>query len=334
LINKLKSFFLGTDPTIVTPYGGYANNDTMHALARVLNDKPISNTEHNSMLLNLWQTLKRFESDEREGVTVLLTWGAMEKAVTSDREGYVNLNIEHKIEFNATAQEWIPLRYSIKQGEETLFTTTTDVLMPSKLADYGIISDLDDTVLQTGVTSFLKWRLVKNSLLKGSHARIPFEGAANLYSLLEKGVSGVNQNPFFYLSNSPWNLYDYVLDFLNRNRFPKGVLLMRDMGFEHRRKKSYLEGNKYLKTKHILETYPKLNFILIGDAGEHDTDIYLSIAKIFTKRILAIYIRAVNRKSRIARIEKLIEQRTDIEVKIVHHSNEALYHARSMGYIK
>lgn len=117
--------------------------------------------------------------------------------------------------------------------------------------------------------------------MKHSHNRMPLEGVQEFYNLLHKGSTGYGTNPVFYLSNSPWNLYDYLHAFLIKFNFPKGTLMLRDMGLKIRRKKSFMEGNKYLKIVHILETYPTIPFILIGNAAEIDTDIYLKIARTY-----------------------------------------------------
>ena len=206
-------------------------------------------------------------------------------------------------------------------------------MKPSNKIDYGIISDIDDTILHTGVNSFLKWRLVVNSMIKHHDSRLPLEGSQEFYKLLSRGVSGYNENPIFYLSNSPWNLYNYLTAFLLKFDFPKGVLMLRDIGLTVRKKKSFMEGNKYRKILHILETYPNVKFILIGDAAEIDTDIYLKIASSFPDRILTIYIRTVNKLSKVRRIERLIEQHTDIDVKLIKESSEAIEHAKAKGYI-
>jgi phosphatidate phosphatase APP1 len=95
-----------------------------------------------------------------------------------------------------------------------------------------------------------------------------------------------------------------------------------------------MEGSKYKKIIHLLETYPEMPFILIGDASEEDIDIYVHIAKNYPDRILAIYIRTVKRKSRMKRVESLIQEYTDIDVVLMTDGKKAIAHAQSMGFIK
>ena len=77
-------------------------------------------------------------------------------------------------------------------------------------------------------------------------------------------------NPFFYISKSPWNLYAPLVEYLEVQQ-PLGPLLLRDFGLrpekEHKRK----------AIEEILATYPKLKFILSGDSGEEDPEIYSAV---------------------------------------------------------
>lgn len=322
------------DPVIIIPFGGYANDEMIHAQARVLEDEGIVHTEEDSFIKNIYNSYKRFESDEQHAAKVKVTWGNQSIFLLSDKEGYIYLDRPHGLNLSPNDMSWIPITYELIQKDKVIYKTTTSVMKPSESTEYAVVSDLDDTVLHTGVTSFLKWKLLINSFIKHSHSRMPLEGARKFYQLLHKGSSGYAINPFFYLSNSPWNLYEYLYAFLQKYDFPRGTLMLRDMGLSLRRKKSFMEGNKYRKIVHILDTYPTIPFILIGDAAEIDTDIYLKIARNYPGRILTIYIRSVKRKKNIMRVEKLIEEYSDIEVVLLKESTEAVNHAREKGYIE
>ena len=334
VFNYISNLIDDPDPVIITPFGGYANDTMIHAQGRVLEDEGIEHSEEDSAIKNIWHSFKRFESDEKGNATVKVSWGDQERTLVSDAEGYVYLDEEHLQHFTHEETLWIPITYRLMDGERAVFETTSMVMKPSPKAEYGIISDLDDTVIETGVASTFKWRLLVNALTKHSHNRLPLEGAQEFYKMLFKGKSGYADNPFFYLSNSPWNIHDYLTAFLKKFEFPDGVIMLRDIGITFRKRKSFMEGNKFRKIKHILETYPKIPFILIGDAGEIDADIYLKIASLFPEQVLAIYIRAVDKASKIKRIEKLIEAHTDISVMIVRSKEDAISHARANGFIE
>jgi phosphatidate phosphatase APP1 len=81
-------------------------------------------------------------------------------------------------------------------------------------------------VLQSSVTNFLK--MARMVLLGNAHTRLPFEGVAAFYRALQRGASGGEFNPIFYVSNSPWNLYDLLEDFMDVHGVPAGPLFLRD----------------------------------------------------------------------------------------------------------
>jgi phosphatidate phosphatase APP1 len=206
-------------------------------------------------------------------------------------------------------------------------------MKPSPTAEFGVISDMDETIIQTGLGSTLRWKVIVNTFATDSEERIPLTGAQELCNLLYGGTTGYSENPFFYLSNSPWNLFDYLSSFLEKYNFPKGPLLLRDIGLENKKKTSLLEGNKYLKTKQILEAFPELNFILIGDAEDSDAEIYLEIARNFPNRILSIYIRKVSNIKKNTFLEQLIYETKDVNIKLISTSKEAIEDARKEGYV-
>ena len=84
----------------------------------------------------------------------------------------------------------------------------------------------------------------------------------------------------------------------------------------------------------ILKTYPDLKFILIGDSGEHDADIYIEIAEEFPERIRAIYLRSVNHERRVFRVRGLLEKFKTTPALLVKDSEVAEDHARELGLIQ
>ena len=105
-----------------------------------------------------------------------------------------------------------------------------EIVSPDDAAQSGVISDLDDTVIETNVTSFLT--AAKLTLLGNAKTRKPLEGVAALYSSLHLGAAGRPLNPIFYVSSSPWNLYDLLCEFLQLNEIPKGPIFLGDYGID------------------------------------------------------------------------------------------------------
>jgi phosphatidate phosphatase APP1 len=206
-------------------------------------------------------------------------------------------------------------------------------LIPSTKAQFGVASDIDDTILHTGVVSTLKWKVIYNSVFKHAKNRIPLEGAAEFYHKLHRGASGENANPIFYVSHSPWNLYRYLELFLRQHNFPKGPILLRNLSNLLRRQPQNQKPQKEREIINLLKTYPNLPFILIGDSGEHDPDIYIKIAEEFPKRILAIYLRSVKHKAKMQRVKSLLDNYKTTKVLLVESSAQAIKHAKEHNFI-
>ncbi len=98
-----------------------------------------------------------------------------------------------------------------------------------------MISDLDDTVIQTDVTRVI--RMVRNTLLGNARTRHPFPGVAALYRALHSSA-GAPANPLFYVSSSPWNLYDMLDDFFRLRSIPEGPIFLRDWGLSSKDRSS------------------------------------------------------------------------------------------------
>jgi phosphatidate phosphatase APP1 len=223
----------------------------------------------------------------------------------------------------------------ITDGPETGISAAGQVLITPANASLGIISDIDDTVLQTGAESLLT--MARLTFLRNARTRLPFEGAAAFYNALHQGVDQREANPLFFVSSSPWNLYDFLIDFLEFHQFPKAPILLRDLG---------IDANKFIGEKHsvhkaerirrILSTYPDLPFVLIGDNGQEDGEIYRSIIHEFPGRIAAVYIRDVSlekeKKGLIDSIGIEMEER-GVPFLRVADSYAAAEHAESLGLI-
>ena len=185
---------------------------------------------------------------------------------------------------------------------------TCFVLVPPPSARYIVISDIDDTVIKTNVAHFI--RMARTVFLGNARLRLPFEGVGAFYRALYQGASGQEHNPMLYVSNSPWNLYDLFSDFFQMQDIPVGpVLILRNWGISRDRPDFAPLHARAFKTaaiRSILDIYPDLPFILIGDSAEKDPEIYQDIVSQAPGRVLAVYIRNISRKpKRIKAIEAL-----------------------------
>ena len=300
----------------VLPYLGYGTRERVRLCGRVLRDPPLPPAgDRASRWRNLVAFYRRMESDEVPGARVRGALGASTAEAVTDREGYFSLALEGL----ALRPGWHGVRLFL-EGQQG--RTAGRVLVPSPRAKFGLVSDIDDTVVFSNVGNKLK--MVLALALSNARTRKPFAGVAAFYRALHAGT-----NPVFYVSKSPWNLYTPLVEYLAHQRLPAGPLFLRDFGLRMRR------NHKTLALEQILATYPRLQFVLIGDSGEEDPEIYSGIVHRFPQRIRVIYIRCVDER-RIAHIERLIEDvaKTGCQLVLVHDTAQAAVHAAGEGLIQ
>ncbi|UOQ70800.1 App1 family protein [Hymenobacter cellulosilyticus] len=330
------------DPLQIVPYRSYGTPTRLYIKGRLLTDKGIGEPDPNdSRWSNLLNMYRRFESNEISGAQLLVRPADQsEHLVVTDDEGYFSLNLEPQTLPEPIDFMWYPVDVLLQSVPQPLtlpvgLRSQAPVLIPPADAEYGIISDLDDTVIQTSATDIL--RMARTVLLRNARSRLPFKGVAEFYRALQLGRNGKRNNPFFYVSSSPWNLYDLLEDFLNLNQIPPGPLLLRDFAMVRKAAKDPSEhhGHKLREIDNILLTYPTLPFVLIGDSGQEDANIYREVVRRHPGRILAIYIRDVLRPDRATLVEKVSEElRGDkVEMLLVQDTVQAAEHAAKNGLI-
>lgn len=340
-LRKLAGRYKLIDQILITPYRSYGTHSHLYIMGRVLDNEPLKITKDANIFKTIKTTYKQFDTFEIPEAQIDLSLpGKMQASTETDEEGYFLFDdiIEEDLAEYADEEGWLnyDVYYKGPLGKKTELLEDPfkgDFLIPHSEAEYGVISDIDDTILHTGVTSFLKLRLLKNSLLTNAYNRIPLKGAAEFYQKLHEGRNGRPNNPIFYLSNSPWNLYEYLKLFLDHNAFPKGPILLRNFRTPFDGSLKPEKPHKQKEITNILQTYPDLNFILIGDSGEHDASIYTEIASQFPERIHAIYLRSVKHKKQMNRVRSIIDNFETTPLLMVETSQEAVEHAKEHGFI-
>ena len=315
---RLKSIRNFDKPLKIIPFLGYGTSGKFLISGRVLEDKGgIVTKETDGKLQNLVNLYKRFETDEVAGARIRAVFQNTETETVTDDEGYFYLEIHpadnlpsqllHEIELHLME----PL---LKDGR--MISAIGQVLAPPETARFGVISDLDDTVLTTNVTNKVKMFLTV--ALLNEYTRMPFKGVAAFYKALQKGSTGNENNPIFYVSSSPWNLYPLLTEFLKIQDIPLGPLFLKDFGNHTIFSSGEHKSHKINNIESVLNTYPHLPFILIGDSGEQDPEIYSEIVKKYPLRIKVVYIRNIDLKpERIASIDKLIDEIKDTGCQLV-----------------
>ena len=289
---------LGWDGTpSIQPYVGYANDDFAWMHGRVLTNPPkdLPSVDDN-WWDNLLNTYQRLESDEVVGAEIEIDFAGKKHRVVTDEEGYFHLETSNTPDVRGV-QPWKTIAMRIVNqknvsADESL--TISSMLTPPETARVGIISDMDDTVMHTGVTGLLT--VARLTFLHNARTRKPLPGVATLYRAIQDGIftDHPQNNPVWYVSSSPWNLHDLLEDFLELNGIPKGPILLRDLGFDENKFLAEGHNHKLKKAMKVMAAYPKLPFILFGDSGQEDAVLYAEAAKSNPDQIKAIFIRDVD----------------------------------------
>ncbi|HQU83741.1 MAG TPA: DUF2183 domain-containing protein [Pyrinomonadaceae bacterium] len=323
-------------PLIIFPFLGFGTNRKIFLRGRVFEDKgEIITSQTDGKRRNLANLYRRFATDEVPFAVVKAKFRNVENEFTADDEGYFAVEIENfEIENLESLYHEISLELvSPIQLNGEIAQSVGQVIVPPTTARFGVISDLDDTVISTNVTNKLKMLLTV--ALENEHTRVPFEGVSAFYRALRKGLNDEN-NPIFYVSSSPWNLYPFLTEFLKIHDIPRGALFLKDFGNHTIFNSSDHATHKLESIERVLQTYPHLPFVLIGDNGESDPQIYAEIVKKYPERIRNIYIRSIRKEAEeIAKLQELIAEikNSNVELILAEETESAAVHAVSVGLI-
>ena len=320
----------------IDPYRGFGTPERAHVRGRVLRGSPIPTADAtDSALLNLAAMVQRFESDEVPRARVRVVFAGGERIVTTDDEGFFECEVEPSPGFapGAIWHEMVLELLEPRDGDEP-YRTLGHVLVPPATSAFGVISDLDDTVIRTGVTS--KLRMARTVLFGNARTRVPFPGVGAFYRALQQGTGASAFNPIFYVSSSPWNLHDLLAEFLSLQKIPLGPLLLRDWGLSGEVLPTSNEEHKMAAIRRIMDYYPALPFILVGDTSQEDPEIYARVVRSHPERIRAVYIRNVDAQpDRVAAIRALAAEleKTGSALILADDTLAAAEHAASRGWI-
>jgi phosphatidate phosphatase APP1 len=314
----------GAGKAVISPYRGFGRGHELLLRGRVLLEKNITRTTGAEPLwrsvVNTW---RRFSSVELAGVKVRADYRDAVVETVTDEEGYFQVRLEPKELAEHTLWHEVGLQLPDRGA-----TAVGHALLPSEAAKFAVISDIDDTVVVTNATSLVG---MARSVLRNAASRLPFEGVADLYRALHRDA-----NPIFYVSSGPWNMYELLHDFMDLNGIPHGPMFLQDWGIDE----STLiiashETHKVKQIDTILEYYPDLKFVLIGDSGQHDPEIYLQVIRANPGRVLAAFIRDVTPDLRDQAVARIIGESNaaGVEMLYVPDSSTALEHARRIGLV-
>ena len=285
--------------------------------------------------LSMWSAartnLAQFVTFEVPYAHVQIDLGGQQRTVSADREGYVSAEL--------TDVDLAPGRHPVTltpvdpQGQ----AASGIVHVPDPHADIAVVSDIDDTIIDSGIARGLL-ATISTALLRDAATRVPLEGVAQLYQALASVPAGAPARPFFYLSTSPWNLAGFLGRFIKQHGFPVGPLLLTDWGPGNAGLfRIATRAHKLAALRDLAQRLPDLRFVLLGDSGQEDVEIYTAFALECPGRVAAIYIRRAGVATAVKqqRIDRSVAALRDIDVPFVLADDSAsmLRHAQQHGLV-
>lgn len=333
LKERLLKWLRLTDRTIIKVYHGYGHAEQLTIYGHVLKFGPLTRKHYSKKAItNTLALLRLFMVTPYPQALVQMEWDGEVFTTETDENGFYRFEWKDK---PPLPQGWHEVTVSmLNKNGDIIVHNKGSVYIPYP-TQYGFISDIDDTFLISHSSNLRKRLFVL--FTENAHSRKPFEGVVNHYQLLAEGnTTAEAPNPFFYVSSSEWNLYDYILEFATVNEMPRGIYLLNVLKKFNQIFKTGQNNHqtKFTRIVRILETYPKQRFVLLGDSSQHDPYIYASVVEHFPKQIHAVYIRDIyeKNKQKVADVLFKIES-SGVPCCFFKHSSDAILHSKKIGLI-
>lgn len=315
-------------------YNGYGHSKNLVVYGHVLNRKPKkTNDFSNNGWKHTFSLLKLFLVRPIGGVRLRLQFYNQIIETIAEPDGFFkfkwasNTHLDPGLHDLKIGLMGVDGKYGFTQGK---------VYVPHS-TQYVFVSDIDDTVLISHSATVL--RRLRELLVKNAHRRRLFSDNVIWYNLLSRSGTQTREglNPFFYVSSSEWNLYDYLQRIFAYNKLPHGSFLLSHFKrwFDFFKTGKTGHEDKYRRISRLLRVFPKQKFVLIGDNSQRDPIIYAALANDYPDRIMAIYIRDIKHKKAAMTLQLFKNfQETGIQTCLFNTNREAIEHSISIGLIK
>lgn len=330
---KILGWLRLSDELTVKVYNGYGQSGRYVVYGHVLGFGPLPRKNFSQNILKNTAALMRlFMVKPLAGKKLQVRWEGEIFSSLSEADGFF------KIEWTVNrhlSPGWHPIQVEMIDDDDNLLTTGMGQIFIPFSTQLGFISDIDDTFLISHSSNLRKRLLVL--FTRNARSRQPFKGVVRHYQALTMaGTTEAAPNPFFYVSSSEWNLFDYISEFINVNKLPRGVFLLNQLKRFHQLFKTGQNKHttKFMRIVRILEHYPTQRFVLLGDSSQMDPEIYASVAQHFPQQVRAVYIRDVYKKNHQRTMQTLDKiESAGVPCCFFAHSEEALAHSKRIGLI-
>lgn len=258
----------------VVPYVGYGTDGWARVLCRVLLTPPSTRRRD----IERGRGWRRFFCATANGVVVSIEVGGVRHEAVSSRGGYVDEVVSADLPAG-----WVTARISAEGSA----AADAALRIVSPQARVGVVSDIDDTVVVTAMPRPLV--ALWNTMMLPESSRRPVPGMAELYGSL---MADDPDAFLIYVSTGAWNVAPALGDFLARHGFPRGPMLMTDWG--PTADAWFRSGRAHKRTQllRLMRELPQLNWVFVGDDGQHDPDLYAeAVAAATPGRVRGVLIR-------------------------------------------
>ncbi len=270
----------------ITVHRGYAYGDTVKLVAKTTESARLPDLEAPALIGAAKANIRRHWSLALAGVVVRAQLADAVAEGVTDRKGFVPLTLT----VPDLAPGWHEVVVSAEGNDNDIvspMSVSGRVFKPHPTAPFAVISDLDDTVIRSGLTEGMA--AVRRTLLGDPHTRRAIPGVSSWYrGISRKGMVDGVEPAFFYVSTGSWSFYEMLVQFLQLRGFPRGPLFLTDWGPSDR----YLHRSGSLHKKHtigrLMRAYVDTPFILVGDTGQSDFDAYTEAARHFPGQVALI----------------------------------------------
>jgi phosphatidate phosphatase APP1 len=292
---RQKSLFLtmallGVSETLlannIEVYNAYGNEEQLIIHGRMLKkDKEKEVNKEQGIWINFWNALDFFHNDEIKNKKIVLTVDEVKYETQGDDEGYFDFDIKTAKNLSMGYKD-IALQI---EGTKGIHYTQAAIIGSEKML--GIISDIDDTVLVSNVTN--KRKLLVNMFWKNYKQREVISTMADRFQKILKENPPKEPSRLFFLSGSPQHLFNYIEKFLDYHNFPKHITILKQVHGDNSDPLFDQMAYKTEKIEELIALYPNMQWLMFGDSGEKDRDIYAFIKEKYPSKVKGYYIRNV-----------------------------------------
>jgi phosphatidate phosphatase APP1 len=327
---KLLYWLRLTNQPVVKLYHGYGNKEHLYIFGHVFALSPLPRRRFSgNIFTNAFALLRLFMVRPYPGAKVQLEWEGKVMQATCETDGFFKFEWKPQ---TPLSPGWHEVHVNLVEPKKRDALGKGLIFIPDEY-HFACISDIDDTFLISHSANLPKRLHVL--FTENAHSRQPFDGVVRHYQLLADAADG-KPNPFFYVSSSEWNLYDYIVEFSHKNELPRGVYLLGQVKqFKEILKTGQNKhSTKFMRIARILSAFPHQPFILLGDDSQQDPVIYSSVIEHFPETIRGVYLRHIHKKNK-DEVQKIVDKinKAGIPCCYFEHSRDAIEHSKVIGLI-